>query len=375
MGNILCIVPKINSFLDHYIMSTKDNGNSLILIVDESIYNTIKEKYTKYDTIKNIYKYNSSTIYDINTKNKKLNDKIKQLKCNQTIILDKLKNKSFRFIEDIHQQDYAHLYPFVRFSYLLGIKKIYAYNIGSYLNLSIPSILEDFVDIHKGKRAFIVGNGPSLNDINMTLLKNEITFGSNRVYLGFEKWGFEFNYWTIIDKLQIEEHLNEWSDETNLSKNIKKFIPFEYKNLMNLKNYCPINFHYNYLPFPKFSINPTDIYLGNTVVHMSLQIACIMGFSELYLIGVDHNYNLNKTIDYKGAQIWTNTTTNAQTHFDARYNDPKQNRRFITPKPDKSEQAFKHAYFFTKKHGISVLNASPNTMLKNIPTVKYESLF
>jgi len=374
MSNVLCIVPKDNAYLDQYIRTIQNEDNSLILLIEVSIANTLKNKYKNNKTVKTVFTYTSANIYDIEDDNN-LSENIKKFKCEKTVIVDKLKNKSLVFMEDIHQQDYAHLYPFVRFSYLIGVKKIYAYNIGSYLDLSIPSILEEYVDIHKGKRAFIVGNGPSLNDIDMSLLKNEITIGSNRVYLGFEKWGFEFNYWTIIDKLQVEEHLEEWNNPNNIGEEVTKFIPFEYKNLMNLKNYCPINFHYAYKNFPKFSLEPTNIYLGNTVVHMSLQIACIMGIKELYLIGVDHNYNLNETMQYKGSQIWTSTTTNKQTHFDSRYNDPKNNRRFITPKPEKAEEAFSHAYKFAKQHNITILNATPGTQLDVIPTVDYESLF
>ena len=43
--------------------------------------------------------------------------------------------------------------------------------------------LEDFRDIHKGKRGWIACNGPSLNDVDGTMLKDEIVFGLNRGYL------------------------------------------------------------------------------------------------------------------------------------------------------------------------------------------------
>ena len=45
--------------------------------------------------------------------------------------------------------------------------------------------LQAFKDIHKGKRAFIIGNGPSLKQTDLTKLKNEFTFGLNRIYLCF----------------------------------------------------------------------------------------------------------------------------------------------------------------------------------------------
>jgi hypothetical protein len=40
-------------------------------------------------------------------------------------------------------------------------------------------------DVHKGRRAFIIGNGPSLRQTDLSKLKNEFTFGMNRIYLLF----------------------------------------------------------------------------------------------------------------------------------------------------------------------------------------------
>jgi hypothetical protein len=34
---------------------------------------------------------------------------------------------------------------------------------------------------HKGQRCFIIGNGPSLRQTNLALLKDEVTFGLNRI--------------------------------------------------------------------------------------------------------------------------------------------------------------------------------------------------
>ena len=47
--------------------------------------------------------------------------------------------------------------------------------------------LAELKDIHKGRRAFIIGNGPSLKQTDLSKLKNEITFGMNRIYLLFDR--------------------------------------------------------------------------------------------------------------------------------------------------------------------------------------------
>jgi len=45
-------------------------------------------------------------------------------------------------------------------------------------------------DSHKGERCFLIGNGPSLRQTDLTLLKNEFTFGFNRIFLAAEELNF-----------------------------------------------------------------------------------------------------------------------------------------------------------------------------------------
>src|SRR5512146_904600 len=60
-------------------------------------------------------------------------------------------------------------------------------------------------DIHKGKRAFLIANGPSLKQTNMSKLRNEFTFGLNRIYLMFPELGFSTTYLTVVNDLVIEQ--------------------------------------------------------------------------------------------------------------------------------------------------------------------------
>ena len=60
-------------------------------------------------------------------------------------------------------------------------------------------------DIHKGKRAFVIANGPSLKQTDMSKLRNEFTFGMNRIYLMFPELGFSTTYLTVVNDLVIEQ--------------------------------------------------------------------------------------------------------------------------------------------------------------------------
>ena len=60
-------------------------------------------------------------------------------------------------------------------------------------------------NIHKGERCFIIGNGPSLKNTDLTKLRNEYTFGLNRIYLAFPEMGFETSYYLCVNDLVAEQ--------------------------------------------------------------------------------------------------------------------------------------------------------------------------
>ena len=49
------------------------------------------------------------------------------------------------------------------------------------------TVFENYKDKHKGQRAFMIANGPSLSETKLDLLKNEVTFAMNRVPLIYEQ--------------------------------------------------------------------------------------------------------------------------------------------------------------------------------------------
>ena len=51
---------------------------------------------------------------------------------------------------------------------------------------------------------FLIGSGPSLNKIDMSLLKDVNTMSLNRQYIAYEEWGFFPTYYTIIDRKLVK---------------------------------------------------------------------------------------------------------------------------------------------------------------------------
>jgi hypothetical protein len=58
-------------------------------------------------------------------------------------------------------------------------------------NLRRLSLLRD---AYRGQRCFVIGNGPSLRKTDLAKLKQEVTFGLNRIYLLFPELGFHTTF-------------------------------------------------------------------------------------------------------------------------------------------------------------------------------------
>ena len=51
--------------------------------------------------------------------------------------------------------------------------------------------LESLRNAYAGRRAFIIGNGPSLRCLDLSRLAGEVTFGVNGIFYLFDELGFK----------------------------------------------------------------------------------------------------------------------------------------------------------------------------------------
>lgn len=164
--------------------------------------------------------------------------------------------------------------------------------------------LKKYYNKHKGERCFIVANGPSLRaeDLDMLHSKGEITFAMNRIFKIFDRTNWRPTYYVCEDELIAKD----CQAEINAVEAKEKFIPIEIKwwHDINIEN--ALHFHLNYVDALRTPYNfSTDVAhqidCRGTVTCTCLQFAAYMGFSEIYLIGVDHNFQ--KVIDENGNVI------------------------------------------------------------------------
>src|SRR6218665_2202914 len=143
---------------------------------------------------------------------------------------------------------------------------------------------------YKNQRCFIMGNGPSLLKCDLTLLKNEVTIGSNANYLIWDKMGFVPNFLTVEDNLVAEDRAKELA----LIKTTTKVFPQDLLYCLKPdESSIFINFLRLHDPVPKFSSDfENKVYWGGTVSYLNIQLAYFLGCNPIYLIGFDHSYKV-----------------------------------------------------------------------------------
>ena len=162
-----------------------------------------------------------------------------------------------------------------------------AWDLDSKTSLNNKNKIRSYKDQHPGERCVIMGNGPSLKSMDLSVLKDEVTFGMNRIYLLFDRLSFEPTYFVSINELV----LRQFSDEiTQLS--MPKFLNWNARSCFK-KNMDSTLFVKDSLKLDDgFSTDITEkVFSGGTVTYVALQIAYYMGFNEVFLIGVDHNFS------------------------------------------------------------------------------------
>ena len=222
--------------------------------------------------------------------------------------------------------------------------------------------IETFKNKHQGERCVIIGNGPSLNKMDLSFLKHEICFGLNRIYLGFEKWGFVPNYYVSVNKFVIEQSADEI-----LKLPCTKFVSVAgLPYLSSQKDLILIN-SVSWKDY--FSTNPREgLCIGSTVTYVTLQLAYYMGFKTAILIGVDHNFETkgtpHKLIVSQGED---------PNHFHPEYFG--KGVKWQLPDLEGSERMYKLADAYFKANGGQVIDATFEGYCPIFEKENYQKLF
>lgn len=235
--------------------------------------------------------------------------------------------------------------------------------------------LATFYNAYKGKRCFIIGNGPSLNKHDLSLLKDEYTFGVNSFYYKTRETGFTPYFYVVEDSSVMKENI----EEIRKYDAPFKFFPTNYKALHPKQ---PNTFFFrmnrgfyeksspNYV-VPRFSTDASDVlYCGQSVTYINLQLAYFMGFEEVYLIGMDFSYVIPSSHSRKGDVLISDTDD--PNHFHKDYFG--KGKSWKDPKLDRVALNYRMARLVYESTGRRVFNATVGGNLDVFERVDYERL-
>lgn len=229
-----------------------------------------------------------------------------------------------------------------------------------------------FGNLHKGARAFIIGNGPSLRISDLERLKEEITFASNNIFVAFQETSWRPTYYTMIDR---EAARNNRDNVASLLST--KVMPHYLYTFIGPNPKCC------WVPSVEFNGEEAEIGFsedvrkhincGITVTYFNLQLAAYMGISDIYLLGVDFDYGSVPKLDHDHPEKYYAHKPEYNIYFHPDYH--KVGEICNRPNMDAQYRCFQAAFRVLNQKGVRVWNASRSTKLDVFPRVDFDTLF
>ncbi len=234
--------------------------------------------------------------------------------------------------------------------------------------LSNREALSRLANRHQGKRCFIIGNGPSLNQTDVGKLSGDVVIGCNSLFLAFDRFKRPPDYYTVEDPLVGEDRQRELRGVSGPVK----LAPYDLAGFLDGGDFLYVNFLRKYPGFPRYGWDfARQVYWGGTVTYFNLQLATYLGCNPIYLIGVDHSYKTNFKIQREGV-VWTSQEAD-QNHFDPNYFG--KGYRWHDPVVERMEAAYIKAQEECGRRGVTIYNATVGGHLEVFPRADYDRLF
>jgi hypothetical protein len=136
--------------------------------------------------------------------------------------------------------------------------------------------ISDYKNLHSGKNIFILSSGPSLNDLDLSLLKNKIVMGLNRSTMVYPTPYYQ----CVFDYRLFDLYLESY-------KNVRQLFTLEGR---------PLGLTLKLLGGEGFSTDLEEgIYSGYTISYFALQVVAYMGFKKIFFLGLDLKHDGPKT--------------------------------------------------------------------------------
>lgn len=249
--------------------------------------------------------------------------------------------------------------------YKVSIAAMNAINHGYYRNLcrkaNHPESIRRLKHEDAG-RCFIVGNGPSLTVSDLDALVSEDCFASNQIFRLFGRTAWRPKYYAVQDVHGgIEEEVDSVESPVVL-------VGDYYWRKIGTSNPNAICYHAkrvygDKVPFSE-DVATRGAYDAFTVTYTLMQFAVYFGYTEIYLLGIDHSYR--NTIRMDGSKV---ENAQARNHF---YEDSASHP--VMANIEAMERAYVAAKRYADCHGIKIANATRGGCLEIFERVDLDSL-
>jgi hypothetical protein len=236
-------------------------------------------------------------------------------------------------------------------------------------------------DKFRGERIFVMGNGPSLNRTPLELLHDEYVFGVNRVSLLFDRLAWRPTFFTAFDVRVVPDNQEEFAELPIPYK----FFSARYKSMMGEReNHYWYHTKGHYEGF-ETAFEPTVVYSGfgggGTIAVIAIELAFLLGFREIYLIGTDASYSVPATVKQSGDDAFgdgvklelESTADDDANHFDPRYFG--RGKKWHNPNVREMKIGLARAASYIERRGGVLRNATIGGELDEVPRVDFETLF
>lgn len=226
---------------------------------------------------------------------------------------------------------------------------------------------------HAGERCIIIGGGPSLKRMELAKLRDEVTFGVNGFFHLHDELGYLPTYYVVEDRLVAEDNFRD----INAMSGTTKIFPEDLRyRLAPSEETIFVRFERFYddpdepgPDFPRFHPKGSlRFYWGGTVSYLNLQLAYFLGFSEVYLIGMDMTYSVPSG---QSSNVITSQSDDTN-HVHPAWFGP--GKRWHDPRVDRMQQAFERSKQAFEDDGRKVFNATIGGKLEVFPRIDLSSV-
>lgn len=261
--------------------------------------------------------------------------------------------------------------PFVK---IIRTKKD-LYNLRRYCNTDYYSQISSLKNKESGKRCFIIGNGPSLKIADLDRIKDDC-FACNRIYGLYDKTEWRPKFYGIQDPKVMDAIVDAGELKKGFDGCKYVFLPYQMRNKFGkllgnnklrlfYKRYISIyskdgKHQEGFIPFSD-DMNK-GLYDGMSITYGLMQLAVFMGYKEIYLLGIDHNYSIN------------NGVVDAKNSY-AEGIKPIDMSKQLPPELEICEISFREAKRYADSHGIIIKNATRGGKLEVFERINIEELF